>query len=203
VRRVTALFLAASALTASACGSSKPSGASSQASVPSAASSSPGALAADATSAATGDIPDNQVFLTFHNHEGGYSIKFPEGWTQRGSGRDVTFQDKNNIVHIAVIAGGSPTASSVAAQLQALHASDPTVTFKAPQAIRIGSTPAIRATYTTESSPNPVTGKRVRLIVDRYELGAGSWRALVDLGTPEGVDNVDAYRMMIESFRWL
>ncbi|MDX6504068.1 MAG: hypothetical protein QOE29_1193, partial [Gaiellaceae bacterium] len=22
------------------------------------------------------------------------------------------------------------------------------------------------------------------------------------LGTPEGVDNVDAYRLMIESFRW-
>jgi hypothetical protein len=25
---------------------------------------------------------------------------------------------------------------------------------------------------------------------------------VVDLGTPEGVDNVDAYRLMIESFRW-
>ena len=26
--------------------------------------------------------------------------------------------------------------------------------------------------------------------------------AVVDLGTPQGVDNVDAYRLMIESFRW-
>jgi len=25
---------------------------------------------------------------------------------------------------------------------------------------------------------------------------------VLDLGTPQGVDNVDAYRMMSESFRW-
>jgi hypothetical protein len=47
-----------------------------------------------------------------------------------------------------------------------------------------------------------VTGKRVRLTVDRYYLWHGGRRAVVDLGTPVGVDNVDAYRSMIESFRW-
>ena len=57
-------------------------------------------------------------------------------------------------------------------------------------------------TYTTTSAPNPVTGKRVTLIVDRYELAKGGKHAVVDLGTPTGVDNVDAYRLMIQSFRW-
>ena len=47
-----------------------------------------------------------------------------------------------------------------------------------------------------------MTGKRVKLVVDRYYLWHGGRRAVVDLGTPEGVDNVDAYRLMIESFRW-
>ena len=47
-----------------------------------------------------------------------------------------------------------------------------------------------------------MTGKRVKLVVDRYVLGRGGRVAVVDLGTPVGVDNVDAYRMMIESFRW-
>jgi hypothetical protein len=47
-----------------------------------------------------------------------------------------------------------------------------------------------------------VTGRRVKLVVDRYELGRAGRVAIVDLGTPVGVDNVDAYRMMIESFRW-
>ena len=43
---------------------------------------------------------------------------------------------------------------------------------------------------------------RVTLIVDRYYLPNGSQEAIVDLGTPQGVDNVDAYRLMIESFKW-
>src|SRR6266487_247578 len=57
-----------------------------------------GALKAEAASAATGDIPDNQVFLTLRNGKAGYSIKFPEGWAQSGGGNTVTFRDKNNIV---------------------------------------------------------------------------------------------------------
>ena len=47
-----------------------------------------------------------------------------------------------------------------------------------------------------------MTGKKVTLVVDRYELGSRGRIAVVDLGTPAGVDNVDAYRMMIRSFRW-
>jgi len=47
-----------------------------------------------------------------------------------------------------------------------------------------------------------VTGKRVTLIVDRYVLSHAGKLATVDLGTAKGVDNVDAYKMMIASFRW-
>ena len=66
----------------------------------------------------------------------------------------------------------------------------------------ISGRPAFKVVYSTESAPNPVTGKRVKLIVDRYYLWKAGRRAVVDLGTPEGVDNVDAYRLMIESYRW-
>jgi hypothetical protein len=197
-RPVLALF-AAGALAAAGCGSSKSS---STTGTTAAATSSSGALAADATSAATGDIPDNQIFLVFRNTGAGYSIKYPEGWTQRGSGREVTFKDKNNLVQIAVGRGAAPTPASVAAALTALRASNPTLSFKPPQVVRIGSANAVKTTYTTRSAPNPVTGKRVLLVVDRYELSSGGRRAVVDLGTPQGVDNVDAYRAMIESFQW-
>jgi hypothetical protein len=165
--------------------------------------SGPGALAADARSAATGDIPDNQVFLVFHNKTVGYAIKYPEGWTQNGSARSVTFRDKNNLVHVVVFSGSRPTPASVTAQLNALKKSNPGLAYRTPQTITIGSSSAVKAVYTTESAPNPVTGKRVKLIVDRYELYRAGHVATVDLGTPQGVDNVDAYRMMIESFRWL
>jgi hypothetical protein len=162
-----------------------------------------GALAADARSAATGDIPDNQVFLVFTDQAGGFSIKYPEGWTQSGSPRNVTFRDKNNLVHVVIATDKAPTRTSVATQLNALKQADSTLSFHAPRTVTIGSAPVVKAVYTTESAPNPVTGKRVKLIVDRYELARGGRVATVDLGTPVGVDNVDAYRMMIESFRWL
>ena len=161
-----------------------------------------GALSADARSAATGDIPDTQVFLVFTNHAAGWSMKYPEGWTQSGSSHAVTFRDKNNLVRVLVAAGAAPTPASVSAQLNTLKQSDPSLTFSAPHTMTIGSSPVVKATYTTQSAPNPVTGKRVLLIVDRYELTHPGRVATVDLGTPKGVDNVDAYRMMIESFRW-
>src|SRR5438874_1864095 len=62
----------------------------------------PSALQAEATAAAAGDIPDNQVFLTFHDAAAGYSMKYPEGWAQRGARGALTFRDKNNIVRVVV-----------------------------------------------------------------------------------------------------
>jgi hypothetical protein len=162
----------------------------------------PAALSAEARSKATGDIPDNQVFLVFHDGGSGYSIKYPEGWTQQGNGPNVTFNDKNNVVHIVIARGPAPSPASVAAQLTALKRTTPTLAFAAPQPVQLGSAQAVKARYTTRSAPDPVTGKRVLLIVDRYELAHNGRVAVVDLGTPKGVDNVDAYRMMIESFHW-
>ena len=163
---------------------------------------SPSALSAEAQSAATGDIPDNQVFLTYHDSRSGYTIKYPEGWTQKIAGRTVTFSDKNNLVRIAVSGGSPPTPASVRAELQRARASNPTLTFQPPGPVHVTAGQAIKATYTTRSAPNQVTGKRVVLVVDRYDLAQGGRRAVIDLGTPRGVDNVDAYRMMINSFRW-
>ena len=156
----------------------------------------------EAASAATGDIPDNQVFLVFHSNGAGYSIKYPEGWTQQGSPADVTFKDNNNLVHIFISRGPAPTPASVTAKLNGLKKSTPSLTFTSPHTMQIGSSTAVKATYSTKSAPNPVTGKRVSLMVDRYELAHNGRVAVVDLGTPVGVDNVDAYRMMIQSFTW-
>lgn len=126
----------------------------------------------EAQAAATGDIPDNQVFLVFHDSQAGYSIRYPEGWARRGSASDVTFQEKANAVHVVVRKG-------------------------APQA-----KPGVKTTFTGRSAPDPVTGKRLPLTIDRYEFPSGGKVAVVDLVTPVGVDNVDAYRLIGESFQW-
>ena len=159
----------------------------------------PGALQAEANAAAAGDIPDNQVFLIFRNAPTGYSMKYPEGWARQGSSGAVTFRDKNNIVRVVVTNAPTPSKASVAAEIATLRHAH---LRQAPRAMTIAGKPAIKVVYSTASAPNTVTGKRVNLVVDRYYLWKGRRRAVVDLGTPAGVDNVDAYRLMIDSFRW-
>jgi hypothetical protein len=162
-------------------------------------STSPSPLQAEATAAATGDIPDNQVFLRFTNKAAGYSRKYPEGWAQQGSGSTATLRDKNNIIRIVITSGGLVSVTEARKSVSGVRGAK---ISSPPQAIAIGGKPAVKVVYTTESAPNPVTGKRLTLAVDRYYLWHGGKRAIVDLGTPQGVDNVDAYRLMIESFRW-
>jgi hypothetical protein len=161
-----------------------------------------GALAADAKSAATGDIPDSQNFLTLNASQLRISMIYPEGWTVQESSSGVSIQDKNNLVRINLSHGPAPTTASVRAQLAALKQSTPSLTVGSTQTIILKSGPAVKATYTTQSAPNPVTGKQVTLTVDRYELAHGGRLAIVEEGTPVGVDNVDAYKRMIASFKW-
>jgi asparagine N-glycosylation enzyme membrane subunit Stt3 len=156
-------------------------------------------LQGEAASAATGDIPDNQVFLVFHNGKAGYAMKYPEGWAQQGNANQVVFRDKNNIVRAIVSTGNLPT---IAAVKQDLAAQPSLKITQQPTSMQISGAHAVKVVYRTRSAPNAVTGKRVELTVDRYYLAHGGKNAVVDLGTPVGVDNVDAYRLMIESFRW-
>ena len=156
----------------------------------------------EAQSAATGDIPDNQVFLTYDNRAAGYSIRYPEGWARKGSANDVTFQDRANVIHVLVAKGAPPTPAGASAEIAKLKRGDPSVRTGAPQELTIGGAPVIKLTYTRLSAPDPVTGKRLPLTIDRYEYAHGGKVAIVDLGTPKGVDNVDAYRMISETFRW-
>jgi hypothetical protein len=131
------------------------------------------AAPSEAQAAATGDIPDNQVFLLFHDPQAGYSIRYPEGWARKGSGNDVSFQEKANLVHVTIQKG---TASGK---------------------------PGVKTTLSRRSAPDPVTGKRLPLTIDRYEFPGGGKVAVLELVTPVGVDNVDAYRTISESFKWL
>jgi hypothetical protein len=156
----------------------------------------PGALQAEVAATGAGDIPDNQVFVVYSGKS--FSMKFPEGWTQTGSGDNVTFRDKNNIVRIVLVAGGAPTVTSVKQEIANLKGATPA---GAPTTLKLNGVPAVKVTYKTTSAPNAVTGKRLTLTVDRYELAKNGKRVIVDLGSPVGVDNVDAYRLMIQSLR--
>ena len=156
----------------------------------------PGALQAEVAATGAGDIPDNQVFVPYSGKS--FSMKFPEGWTQSGKGDNVTFRDKNNIVRIVIVSGGAPTRTSIKSELAGLKGAQTTA---APTTITLGGLRAVKVIYKTASAPSAVTGKRLTLTVDRYELAKSGKRVIVDLGSPVGVDNVDAYRLMIQSLR--
>jgi hypothetical protein len=157
---------------------------------------------ADARSAATGDIPDNQVFLIFRNRAAGYEIKYPEGWSERGRAGDVTFRDKANSIRVVVARGAPPSPANVTAALrktagaQRIQLSTPAsiVTVKAGRAVKVS--------FSKLGSADPVTGKRPLLLVDRYVYWKAGKVATVDLSTPRGVDNVDAYKLISQAFAW-
>jgi hypothetical protein len=203
--KILVLPLFAAAALAAGCGSAKRSSppptttAASPHGTPATTTTGASALQAEANSAAAGDIPDNQVFLTYRNRGAGYSMKYPEGWAQQGSALSVTFRDKNNVLRAVVTAGAVWTKASVTADAHALRGAH---VQSGPQTITLSGKPAFKVVYRTVSAPNAVTGKRVTLTVDRYYLWKPGRRAVLDLGSPVGVDNVDAYRMISESFRW-
>ena len=132
----------------------------------------------------------------YHAPKAGWSMKYPEGWAQSGSPSNLSFRDKNNIVRVVVSKGGALTPAAIRTQLKGIHVQS------GRQRMSTSGAPVSKVVYSTKSPPNSVTGKRVTLVVDRYYLSHGAKEAIVDLGTPQGVDNVDAYRLMIESFKW-
>jgi hypothetical protein len=127
MRLSASLFLAVTmSVVGAGCGSGGRSGAATTTTAPPATTaaatttSGAGALQAEANATAAGDIPDNQVFLVFRDVPAGYSMKYPEGWAQQGSGNRVSFRDKNNVIRAVVSSGAAWTRASVQADLRAL-----------------------------------------------------------------------------------
>jgi hypothetical protein len=65
--------------------------------------------------------------------------------------------------------------------------------------------PAGRAVYVafeSNSEPNAVTNKQIRLENDRYLFTKSGKIASVTFSAPKGADNADQWLMMSKSFRW-
>jgi hypothetical protein len=149
-----------------------------------------------------GDIPDTAVYLTYHGH--GYSLKYVEGWTiQLRPSTGVLISDKDSSETVATVpAQPSRLAAAASADLSQLAQSLPKFHLVFRRAVQLPAGNAIRAQYQTLSPRDPVTGKRVSVIVDRYYISGPGKRAVLTLATPVGVDNVDAFRLIARSFRW-
>jgi hypothetical protein len=145
-----------------------------------------------------GDIPDTQAFVTFTSSPGGYALEVPEGWARTARGPNVRFVEKFDGVEVTVTRARG--ANAIAAKVAALKKSGRVAKV---QDVRLSSGPAVRVDYTSNSDADPVTGKRVRLENVSYIFSRNGKLATLSLWAPLGADNVDQWRRMAQSFRWL
>ncbi|MBF6614125.1 MAG: hypothetical protein IVW55_13445 [Chloroflexi bacterium] len=156
-----------------------------------------------------GDIPDTQAFVKYSSAVGAYELDAPEGWARTENRPNVSFIDKLDGVMVNVTDATSPPTvdSARANEVAALQKSGRAVQITSVKAVTLPGGPAILVDYTSNSEPNPVTGKQVRLENNAYLLfkadssGQGKL-ATITLWAPVGADNVDQWQRMSQSFRW-
>jgi len=150
-----------------------------------------------------GDIPDSQVFVAYGSALG-FSLKVPEGWARTDRSDGAKFADKYNAIDVAVSsASAAPTTASVTKREAAeLVSTGRAVTIRAVKGVKLRSGPAILIEYASNSEPNPVTNKQLRLENHRYLVYRGGKLAAINLSAPLGADNVDQWQLISNSFQW-
>jgi hypothetical protein len=151
---------------------------------------------------AHGDVPDNAVFLTYHDATHGYSIQYVEGWQVTPTPDGVVIRDKDSSETVRIAPMPADLAGCVTgAELPNLQA-QAGFALIAQDRVKVHGHQLTHLAYHLPAPPDPVTGKRVPSTVDRYYVPGLVDIAVVSLSTPDGVDNVDAFRQMITSFSW-
>jgi hypothetical protein len=151
-----------------------------------------------------GDIPDTQAFVSYRSSAGNYSFDVPEGWARTESGSSVTFISKLDGVKAKVSpASAVPTAASARANEAAqIESQGHAVSIISVSDVALPNGKAVVVTYDSNSEPNPVTQKRVRLENEAYLYFRNGKLATVTFWAPKGADNADQWNRMSKSFRW-
>jgi hypothetical protein len=155
------------------------------------------------TGTAYGDVPDNAVFLTYADPTLGFSIEYVEGWQVTPKSDGVVIKDKDSSETVQIVLLPADVAACVdGSELPALQALADFALIGA-DTVDVNGQAITHLSYHLPSPPDPVTDKRVPSTVDRFYVPGPTGMAIVSLSTPDGVDNVDAFRQMIESLSWL
>jgi hypothetical protein len=169
---------------------------------------SPGAggsqAAAPAGTAAPGDIPDSTIYVPYQSAAGHLRIKVPEGWSRTTTATSATFTSSLNSISVAWLPmTAAPTVGSVrATAVPALKTSTSAFQLQSIHPVSLTGGPAVELVYRVNSAANPVTGRRYRLVVERFQLYHHGQGAVLSLSSAVGADNVDPWRIVSQSFRW-
>ncbi len=151
------------------------------------------------------DIPDTQAFVTYVSSQGKYQLEVPEGWAQSASATDVNFVSNLDGLQVALTSAATqPTASSVRTnQAVTLQQTGRAVQDIKVQDVQLNGGPAVLISYTSNSEPNAVTGKQVRLENNLYLFYKNGKLATLILSAPVGADNRDQWLRIANSFKWV
>ncbi|MEO8393039.1 MAG: hypothetical protein ABI700_08595 [Chloroflexota bacterium] len=155
---------------------------------------------------ASGDVPDNAVFVTYTSPSGAYSLQYVEGWTvaqQANDGVSITDIDSAQVVTITAMPSGNLTNYIIATDEPQLKTQTQDYKRVDLKTVQVHNQPVVVLSYTSTSAPDPVTGKTRAVISLRYYLpGSNGKLAILTLTTPLDVDNVDAFNQVLGSFTW-
>ena len=148
-----------------------------------------------------GDISDSQVFISYAGP--GFSMQVPEGWSRNDLVGGATFSDKYNLIEASIAdAPVAPTIESAKLdEAAAMSASGHAVEISGIKSVKLDGGQAIRIDYHSNSEPNDVTGKQIRLERVRYLYYKGGKMVRLDMAAPAGADNVDQWLVMANSVK--
>ena len=161
-------------------------------------------LAAEKPVAAEKNRPaDTQVFIDYSAPQG-FALKVPEGWARTDRADGASFVDKLDGVVVTVSkADAAPTAATAkATYVPELEKTERAVKVTAVKSANLPAGKAVRIVYTSNSEPNAVTSRQVRLENERYLFFKDGKLVTLELYAPKGADNVDQWVLMSKSFRW-
>jgi hypothetical protein len=150
-----------------------------------------------------GDIPDTQVFVTFSS-KSGFSMKVPEGWARTETKDGVSFIDKlDGVVITETTESVVPTLASLKKGfIPYLEKQSRAFKLVKVEPVKLPAGAAFRITFSSNSDPNAVTNKQVRLENAIYIFHAGGKTVSMQLYAPYGADNADQWNLMSRSFKW-
>ncbi len=150
-----------------------------------------------------GDIPDDQVFITYKSPKG-FSMKVPEGWARSDTADGVAFADKYGRIDLSSTAvKKAPSEASIqSGEVAALKADGHAVDVKKMRTLKLPAGRTVAVDFLSNSDTNPVTGRKIRLENRRLYFVQGGKEVALTLSAPAGADNVDQWTMMAKSFRW-
>jgi hypothetical protein len=150
-----------------------------------------------------GDVPDDQVFVDYASPLG-FAMKVPEGWARRDLADGAYFADKYDAIAVRESAArATPDTAGAERELVPVLARDHrAVTVAKIEAVALPAGLALRVEFGSNSEPNPVTGKAIRLENERYYFWRDGRLVILELSAPAGADNADQWRLVADSFRW-